>query len=59
MTVRGLPSGGFRASKAAEAFKAHNSMADVVETHKAGIYFEVLRSVPMGVVKGKKDVFQE
>ncbi|MFC2016304.1 RtcB family protein [Chloroflexota bacterium] len=44
---------GSMASLAEEASEAYKDVSDVVEvTHKAGISLKVVRSVPMGVIKG-------
>ncbi len=44
---------GSLASLAEEASEAYKDVADVVDvTHKAGISLKVVRSVPMGVIKG-------
>ena len=44
---------GSMASLAEEASEAYKDVSEVVEvTHQAGISLKVVRSVPMGVVKG-------
>ncbi|MFC2052122.1 RtcB family protein [Chloroflexota bacterium] len=54
LAARGITvKAGSMASLAEEASEAYKDVADVVEvTHRAGISRKVVRSVPMGVVKG-------
>ncbi len=54
LAARGITvKAGSMASLAEEASEAYKDVADVVEvTHKTGISLKILKSVPMGVVKG-------